>query len=144
MKYLVILLLSLQASAGHQNLKGGLAISGYDPVSYFEDSGPRKGTKAHQFDYQGATYFFADRENQQAFAQSPEQYIPAYGGWCAYAMGASGDKVKIDPKTYKIIDDRLYLFYNFWGNNTLTSWNDDEEVLKTDADRYWTQLLATQ
>jgi hypothetical protein len=27
-------------------------------------------------------------------------------------MGDSGDKVAIDPNTFKIIDGKLYLFYN--------------------------------
>ena len=70
----------------------------------------------------------------------PEKYQPQYGGWCAYAMGVSGDRVKIDPKTFKIINDQLYLFYNFWGNNTLKDWNKDEKRLKEKADSYWSAI----
>jgi len=29
----------------------------------------------------------------------------------------------------------LYLFYNSWGNNTLTSWNKDEQRLLKQADQ---------
>jgi hypothetical protein len=35
-------------------------------------------------------------------------------------MGATGEKVGVDPKTFKILDGKLYLFYHSWVNNTLT------------------------
>jgi beta-xylosidase len=38
-------------------------------------------------------------------------------------MGDKGVKVTIDPETFQIIDGKLYLFYNSWGNNTKVSWN---------------------
>ena len=75
--------------------------------------------------------------NLNKFKTNPEKYEPAYGGWCAYAMGATGEKVKIDPETYKILDDKLYVFYNFWGNNTLTDWNKNEKQLMTKGDQNW-------
>jgi len=43
-------------------------------------------------------------------------------------MADSGEKVKEDPETYKITDNKLYLFYNFWGTNTLESWNKSEKL----------------
>ena len=55
-------------------------------------------------------------------------------------MGASGEKVEIDPDTFKIVNGKLFLFYHSWINNTLTKWNKDEINLKTKADRNW-QLL---
>jgi hypothetical protein len=55
-------------------------------------------------------------------------------------MGATGEKVEIDPETFKILNDKLYLFYHSWSNNTLTKWNKDETHLKTEADKNWTKL----
>ncbi len=72
---------------------------------------------------------------------SPEMYEPAFGGWCAYAMGSSGEKVKIDPETFKIVDRKLYLFYNFWRNNTLTDWNKQEAYLKAKAEEHWKRFV---
>jgi hypothetical protein len=43
---------------------------------------------------------------------SSSSYAPQYGGWCAFAMGNSGEKVTVNPETFKIIDSKLYLFYN--------------------------------
>lgn len=118
------------------NLRKGLAIQGYDPVSYFAgraEEGSDKWTAA----YKGVTYWFASPAHRDEFRKDPDRYEPAFGGWCAYAMGESGEKVKVDPETFKIIDNRLYLFYNFWGNNTLSTWNKDESTLKKKADANW-------
>jgi len=37
------------------------------------------------------------------------------------------EKVEVDPGTFKIVDGKLYLFYNKFFNNTLKSWNKDEK-----------------
>ncbi|MEQ8926296.1 MAG: YHS domain-containing (seleno)protein [Fulvivirga sp.] len=121
------------------NTKKGLAVDGYDVVSYFNGT-PKEGQKLYNAQYQGVTYYFASEKNLLTFNKAPEKYIPAYGGWCAYAMGETGEKVKVDPETYKITDGTLYLFYNFWGNNTLEPWNANEKKLKTQADLNWNNL----
>jgi hypothetical protein len=56
-------------------------------------------------------------------------------------MGDSGEKVKVDPGTFKILDGKLYLFYNFWDNDTLETWNKNEKKLKAIADHNWTNLV---
>lgn len=124
----------------HYNTRKGIAIDGFDPVSYF-DNKPREGTSRYQFIYHGITYYFSTASNADRFKAAPEQFEPAYGGWCAYAMGANGDKVKIDPETFKIIDGKLYLFYNFWGNNTLDDWNKNEKELKKKGDQNWKKFI---
>jgi YHS domain-containing protein len=124
----------------HFNLKKSLAVEGYDPVSYFEGK-PLKGKSDIKFAYKGITYYFASASNLAKFKVDPGKYEPAYGGWCAYAMGDSGEKVKIDPETFKIVDGKLYLFYNFWGNNTLEHWNKNEKKLKAVADHNWTNIV---
>ena len=124
------------------NLEDDVAIQGYDPVSYFNDDGPQKGKSSLTERVDGAVYYFTNEENKVAFQQDRDKYLPAYGGWCAYAMGADGSKVKIDPETYKILDGKLYLFYNFYFTNTLKKWNKDEMKLKKSADDYWDEILT--
>jgi YHS domain-containing protein len=121
----------------HFNLDDGIAIDGYDPVAYFKTNKAVKGSKNVSVYHQGATYYFSSVENKEAFKKNPSAYEPQYGGWCAYAMGKEGDKVSIDPETFKIINGKLYLFYNKFFNNTLKSWNKDEANLKTRADANW-------
>jgi YHS domain-containing protein len=120
----------------HFNLKNNIALEGYDLVSYFEGK-PIEGKKQFTYQHQGITYLFNSVTNRSKFMTNPDKYEPAYGGWCAFAMGQTGEKVKIDPETYKILDGKLYLFYNFWGNNTLEDWNEREMKLKESADSNW-------
>lgn len=121
------------------NVTKGLAIEGYDPVSYFKNK-PEKGSPSYAFVYDGITYHFTSPSNLATFKQNPAGYEPQYGGWCAYAMGSKGEKVEVDPETFKIINGKLYLFYNHLLNNTLKTWNKNEEALKPQADANWKKI----
>lgn len=120
--------------------KNYVAIQGYDPVAYFEGK-PLKGSKNISVYHQGAVYYFASEDHKEKFKTDPARYEPQYGGWCAYAMGANGEKVSIDPETFKIIHGKLYLFYNRFFNNTLKEWNKDEQNLQSKADQNWRKLF---
>jgi YHS domain-containing protein len=122
------------------NVRKDIAIEGYDPVSYFEGK-PTEGKGELKSTYKGITYRFATEGNLNKFKSAPDKYEPAYGGWCAYAMGETGEKIKIDPETYTILNGRLYLFYNFWGNNTLTDWKQNEQKLKEAGDLNWRKFV---
>src|SRR5215207_516370 len=87
--------------------KSGLAINGYDPVSYFSAGKAVEGEKEITYTTKGITYRFSSVKNQQSFITDPAEYEPRYGGWCAYAMGTSGEKVSVDPETFKIINGNL-------------------------------------
>jgi len=83
-------------------------ISGYDPVAYFTDGKPMKGSGYHVAEYKGVTYAFASKEHKNTFEDNPEKYVPAYGGYCAYGV-AVGKKFISDPEAWKIVQGRLYL-----------------------------------
>jgi len=121
--------------------KAGLAIQGYDPVAYFTSHKALEGKKEISAVYNGTTYRFTTRQNRDEFTKNPARYEPQYGGWCAYAMGKQGEKVEVDPETFKIVDGKLYLFYNKYFNNTLKSWNQDETRLKGRADQNWARFI---
>lgn len=121
------------------NLEKGLAVQGYDVVAYFSGKA-QKGNASLAVIHQGVRYHFSTVTNKEEFKKNPAKYEPQYGGWCAYAMGATGEKVEIDPETFKIINGKLYLFYNKLFNNTLKTWNKNEQALKTKADANWSKL----
>lgn len=123
------------------NLEKGLAIQGYDPVAYFSDGKAVEGKAAIALEVNGVVYHFATSKHKEMFVANPGKYEPQYGGWCAYAMGSSGEKVEIDPETFKILDGKLYLFYNAYFNNTLKKWNEDEKKLHDKADTNWNKLI---
>ncbi len=122
------------------NLENRLAIQGYDPVAYFTQKKAVKGKPALTATYEGVTYNFSSQTNKDLFLKNPASYEPQYGGWCAFAMGDYGEKVEINPETFKILDGKLYLFYNAFFNNTLKSWNKDEVNLKKKADANWRKI----
>ena len=125
----------------HFNLDNGIAIKGYDPVAYFTLNKAVKGSKELAVSHQGITYYFSSAANKETFKANPFKYEPEYGGWCAYAMGDSGEKVSVDPETFKIVNGKLYLFYNRFFTNTLKTWNKDEANLKKKADLNWPKLF---
>lgn len=123
------------------NVNGGLAVQGYDVVAYFTTGKAVKGSTSNTVVQQGITYRFSSAANKEAFKKNPSSFEPQYGGWCAYAMGATGEKVEIDPATFKIVNGKLYLFYNKFFNNTRSTWNKDEAVLKSKADANWAKIF---
>ena len=123
------------------NLEKGVAIQGYDPVAYFTQNKAVKGNKQFAALAEGVTYNFSTAANKELFIKDYKKYEPQYGGWCAYAMGATNEKVEIDPATFKITDGKLFLFYHSWVNNTLNKWNKDETDLKAKADKNWALIF---
>jgi hypothetical protein len=47
----------------------------------------------------------------------------------------------IDPDSYEIRDGKLYLFYNSWFSNKLTTWQKgNTEKLQKKGDKNWTEI----
>ena len=90
-----------------------LAVSGFDVVSYFTGDGvPVEGAEEFTVRYQGYDYRFANEDNAKAFIEDPAKYAPAYGGYCAWAIGANDALAPGDPNVYEIVDGTLYLNFN--------------------------------
>lgn len=119
------------------NTENGVALREFDPVSYFNSSRPLKGNSKLYHNYKGITYYFVNAENLEEFKKSPDKYEPAYGGWCAYTVAVNGERVKVNPVTYKIINGKLHLFYNFNSDNRLLKWNKEEKKFIASANRNW-------
>lgn len=118
-----------------------LAVEGYDLVSYFIQDRPEKGKEAFTLSWKGARYLFASKENKALFKKNPNKYLPAYGGWCAYAM-VKGKEVEINPKAFHIQQGKLYLFYKTNWVDTKTKWIKNQAVYKTKADQAWAKKIT--
>jgi len=120
--------------------KSGVAIGGYDVVSYFTTNNAVKGQAQHKANYNGVTYYFSNAQNQQLFESNPQKYLPQYDGYCALAV-SYGKKISVDPQTFKVKDEKLYLFFHGKTSrgsvNSLDSWNKDEARLLKKADGLW-------
>lgn len=129
----------------HYNLsKNQLALDGYDPVSYFTEKKPLKGNQQWAYTYNGVKYWFNNEANRSTFVKNPTKYEPAYGGWCALAIAKNGEKVAVDPLSYKISNGKLLLFYKTAFYSALNNWNKDktpEDDLLSKGDRYWNEII---
>ena len=85
------------------------ALSGYDPVSYFTDGQPEKGSDAFWYAFDDAIYLFRNAEHQTLFAADPERYAPRYAGFCAGGV-SKGYKTEPDPEAWMIVSGRLFVF----------------------------------
>jgi YHS domain-containing protein len=96
----------------HMNLdEEGIALRGYDPVSYFTEGEPVKGQEAYSLVWNDAAWYFATAENRDLFSSEPEKYAPANGGYCTFGI-VLRKKFDGDPKVWSVIKSRLYVFLN--------------------------------
>ena len=86
-----------------------VVLSGYDPVAYFTEKRPVEGKSAITYDWDEGRYRFASTKHREMFVSSPDRFVPQFDGWCAAGV-SRGMKVKADPKIWRIVDDKLYVF----------------------------------
>lgn len=118
--------------------RDGVALEGYDPISYFMDNRPAKGDAKIEATYEGALYHFVSQEHREVFEKNPSKYAPAYGGFCGYA--ASIGKVRpADPSVWSIVDGQLIVQNS---KSAMELWEKDVAGSKQKADRNWPLLVA--
>ena len=113
-----------------------LAIQGYDPVSYFTDGKPTKGSGKYTAAYNGAIYHFASAEHRDLFTVSPAKYSPQYGGFCAFGV-ALNQKFDTDPTAWYIQDEKLYLNLN---KDVQKKWLSDVPGYLKQSQTNWTDI----
>jgi YHS domain-containing protein len=116
--------------------RNNLALDGYDPVAYFTDMKPVKGSSEFHADYQGSTFHFGSAAHRDAFEADPEKFAPQYGGYCAYGM-AKGYKASIDPAAFTVVGDKLYLNYS---ETVRSQWLTDIPGYTRKADANWPEV----
>jgi YHS domain-containing protein len=88
-----------------------VAIKGYDTVAYFTNGQPTKGNSEFVFTWNGARWQFASAAHRDMFAANPERYAPQFGQFCSMGL-ALGKRAIADPEVWKIVDDKLYLYFS--------------------------------
>ena len=121
--------------------KNKVAIYGYDLITYLTQEEPSEGSKEWQSNFNGARYYFINEANKLKFDANPNKFLPEFGGWCAYAVGAHSKKVEIDPESFTVEEGKLYLFYNGVFNDTREKWLNNHEALKSKAYSNWKKII---
>jgi YHS domain-containing protein len=115
------------------NATDGVGLKGYDPVAYFTDGLPTKGSSQYSFQWKGVMYQFASADDLQRFKADPQKYLPQYGGYCAYAMSINRI-ADISPTEWTIFGGKLYLNNNFISQSL---WSLNKSGRTEAADRNW-------
>ncbi|MEM9025485.1 MAG: YHS domain-containing (seleno)protein [Verrucomicrobiota bacterium] len=115
-----------------------LALLGFDPVAYFTENAALEGSSEYTSVHLGITYQFVNEKHLRLFEKNPTAYLPQYGGYCAYGV-SKGGLYKIDPKSWSILDGKLYLNYD---SGVQRKWAKQAEVYIERADEKWPELAA--
>jgi len=117
----------------------GLALNGYDPVSYFTNGKPETGMSGNSYEWMGAKWQFTSEEHLNMFKENPSKYAPQFGGYCTYALSLN-KIVPADPAFWTIDNGMLYLNAN--GNAQKLFRKDAMSNIKT-AEKNWKSLNMT-
>jgi hypothetical protein len=116
----------------------GIAIKGYDPVAYFKEGKPVKGSNQYELNWRDARWRFASAEHRDLFKANPDNYAPRYGGYCAWAV-SQGYTASVDPENaWTIFEGKLYLNYNV---DVKKTWQMDIPGNIKKADANWPGVL---
>lgn len=117
----------------------GVALEGYDPVSYFTEPEPVQGVADFEYQWGGVPWYFASAANRDVFMRNPEIYAPQFGGHCVTSL-ARGYLSDGKPRLYVISGMKLYLFYSVANREAFFA---SEETSLQSAKGGWTQLKGT-
>ncbi|WP_299611598.1 YHS domain-containing (seleno)protein [uncultured Tateyamaria sp.] len=121
------------------NAIDGVAMDGFDVISYFDASKAAKGAAEFSHEYRGATWLFATAENRDKFAADPAKYEPKYNGWCANAV-SKGYAADVDfVNGWAVIDGSLHLF---WANSTKHNFFSEVTAKQVRAEDNWPTVFA--
>lgn len=116
----------------------GRALKGYDTVAYHLLRKPVRGEEAFYAKWKDATWLFSTPANRARFLEDPDRWAPQYGGYCAWAI-AKGMTRPINPKIFRIFDDKLYLNLNM---KVHREWLAKRHSFIADADERWPDVLV--
>jgi hypothetical protein len=86
-----------------------IALRGYDPVAYFADGQPAKGSREFWYAFDDVIYLFRSAEHRAQFVADPERFAPQYDGYCAGGV-SKGYKTEPDPEAWLIANGKLFVF----------------------------------
>ena len=86
------------------------ALAGFCPVELSTHEQWIPGDKAFTATYQGRTYVFAGRQQQQAFLEDPSRFAPRYAGFDPVLLVEDQRQVKGQTDYCVTYEERLYMF----------------------------------
>ncbi|MEM8730315.1 MAG: YHS domain-containing (seleno)protein [Pseudomonadota bacterium] len=118
----------------------GVALDGFDSVSYFAPGGPVPGRRDIALMWKGATWYFATHRHRDMFEAKPRALSPRYGGYCALDM-TQGRLSRGSPQSWQVAQGRLYLIRD---ETAHAAWQRDMAGNIARADAHWPAALRQQ
>ena len=115
----------------------GVAIDGYDAVSYFTEPEPLPGVSDYEYVWQGVPWYFASAANRDVFMRNPDIYAPQFGGHCVTSL-SRGFLSDGKPRLYAIEKMKLYLFYSLANREAFLA---TTGITTTAANAAWFELM---
>lgn len=112
-------------------------LFGADVVAYFTTNSHVQGSAQFSSTYKDVDFYFSSAENKALFDQSPEQYLPQYGGYCANGI-MFGIPWGGNASDFKLVNGKLYIFGGQLSQAAFELELDKNIAL---ADRYWEQEI---
>jgi hypothetical protein len=114
-----------------------LAVSGYDPVSYFQEGKALEGDDRFIGSWNGTRWRFVSAANRDTFLADPVSFAPQFGGYCAWAV-SQGYTAEADPEAWHISKGKLYLNFSRGVQN---QWKQDMSANIVKGDSNWPKVL---
>lgn len=142
-----MIVLSIPAFAADENNVGNgltltgnpLGMHGIDPVSVFRAEVPTAGNAVYTSAYEGVDYYFASAEAQALFDAAPSDFLPQFGGFCAFGVFV-GKKLDGDVRYADVVDGKLFLFVNA---AIFEKYLEDKEAVIAGAYENWPGIQST-
>jgi len=124
-------------AAGEMSAAGErVALQGYDPVAYFTDNHPEKGSDQFSASFDGTTYWFANADHKALFVADPDHYAPRFNGYCT-VMVSRGIKYEANPEMWAISDGKLWVF---GGPRAASSFGEQTADIVAKATENWPEV----
>ncbi len=141
---ILFLVSSLSFTAFANDKLPDTALSGYDPVAYFDQIKDKtivkgkamRGSGFNVATHDGQKFLFATKENMKMFKKNPKKYLPAYNGWCAYGVSVK-KKFHADPTVFEVVNGKLYLNLD---TKIQETWKKEMQANIVKADKLWPKI----
>ena len=110
-----------------------LFLKGADVTAYFTQGAYVQGKPEFRSTFEGIDFRFASAQSKALFDQSPAEYLPQYGGYCANGV-MFGIPWGGDADSWKMIGGKLYMF---GGQGSKDAFLLEEKHHIAWADKYW-------
>ena len=113
-----------------------LGLHGADPVAFIDIGNRIEGTAAFTAVHDGVAYYFATRDNMNAFRRAPQKYLPQNGGFCTFGVSVA-KKFDGDPQYADVHNGKLYVFLN---EDIFRMYQKDKDGVIAKAEKNWTKI----